>query len=26
MKQHLVALIGDQADTTAVPIVESEGE
>jgi hypothetical protein len=26
MKKHLVALIGDQADTTAVPIVVIEGE
>ena len=26
VKQHLVALIGDQADTTAVPIVVIEGE
>jgi hypothetical protein len=26
VKKHLVALIGDQADTTAVPIVVIEGE
>ena len=26
MKKHLVALIGDQADTTTVPIVVIEGE
>ena len=26
VKKHLVALIGDQADTTAVPIVVVEGE
>ena len=26
VKQHLVALIGEQADTTAVPIVIIEGE